>query len=74
MGTTMSKGYQVELRMTDHGKGTVTVDGHEVEVISATVHVCAGEPNTVTLELLADEVTFSGPAAVTNVTLHRSTP
>ena len=63
-GATMSRDHKVEIDLHGHGKGSVKVDGRDFHVVSADVHMCVGEPNTATLELLADEVTFSGPAEV----------
>lgn len=57
----------VSVRLTDHGKGEVFVDGvklERVKSISITASAGRDEPNRVTIELISESVEFDGRAVV----------
>lgn len=57
----------VKIKLSEHGKGTVEVDGIEISVYAAHVHLAVGEPNRVHLELYADKIDIDGQFEVTKM-------
>lgn len=58
----------VEIRMTGHGRGTVTVDGQPIpNVISIAFRADTDNANRVTLELWAAQVDITADAQVVQV-------
>lgn len=56
----------VKVVMSGHGRGELHIDGVKVPgLVKASVHLKAGKPNRVCLELFADEVEFEGECEVT---------
>lgn len=58
------KTHDVQINLTEHGRGKVLIDGYPVQAFSIGVNAAVDGPNVVTLALLAERVRFGGVAKV----------